>query len=66
MSKNPNILTIHEVSELVGVSVGSIRRYISQPASLFPMPFTERGKKCLWHRHEIEAWLHRPREERMK
>ncbi|HAY0644857.1 TPA: helix-turn-helix domain-containing protein [Escherichia coli] len=64
---NPNILTIRQVAELIGVSVSSIRRYIAKPdTNLFPMPFTERGKKLLWHRHEIEQWMNRPRGERLK
>ncbi|EFG3097720.1 helix-turn-helix domain-containing protein [Escherichia coli] len=67
MNANPNILTIREVAELTGISVGSIRRYIGKPdTNLFPMPFSERGKKLLWHRHEIEEWMNRPRGERLK
>ncbi|HAY0317925.1 TPA: helix-turn-helix domain-containing protein [Escherichia coli] len=67
MNTNPNILTIREVAELTGISVGSIRRYIGKPdTNLFPMPFSERGKKLLWHRHEIEEWMNRPRGERLK
>ncbi|EEV2838148.1 helix-turn-helix transcriptional regulator [Escherichia coli] len=67
MNTNPNILTIREVSELTGISVGSIRRYIGKPdTNGFPMPFSERGKKLLWHRHEIEEWMNRPRGERLK
>lgn len=59
-------LSLKEAAALVGVHPQTLRRWIRQPGNTFPLPYTENGMKIRYWKHEIEAWLHRPREERQK
>ena len=62
VSKEPEILTIKQAAEFLDLAVQTVYQRVSSRT----IPFSKRGKRLYFQRHELEQWISEGRKQTRK